>query len=154
MLLQSQTSQTLQPLIHQVDTVFHFKLICVIEVEASLTLLNTHKSIGADGISAHLLRTVVGAIAPSINKLFNLSLYSKDKSWKKTNVTPIPKTSNSKSPSNFRPISVLRVLSKVFESFSYPPPDLLLSNSTLSSTPLPVRIQTIPLHTGHAPKDC
>ena len=29
-----------------------------------------------------------------------------------------------------------------------------ISNSTLSPTPLPVRIQTIPLHTGHAPKDC
>ncbi len=32
------------PALHQVDTVFHFKPICVNEVEASLALLNTHKS--------------------------------------------------------------------------------------------------------------
>ncbi len=80
--------------------------------------VNTHKSTGADGISAHLLRTIAGAISPSITKLFNLSLLQGQipSEWKKVNVTPIPKTSISKSPSNFHPISVLPVLAKVFES--------------------------------------
>ncbi len=64
------------------------------------------------------LRTVAGAISPSITKLFNLSLLQGQipSEWKKANITPIPKTSISKSPSNFRPISVLPVLAKVFES--------------------------------------
>ena len=53
---------------------FHFKPFLVSDVTASLAHLNTHKSTGADGISAHLLRTVAGAIAPSITKLFNASL--------------------------------------------------------------------------------
>ncbi len=98
---------------------FHFKPICVNEVAASLALLNTHKSTGVDGISSHLLRTVAGALSPSITKLFNASLLQGQipSEWKQANVTPIPKTSNSKSPSNFRPISVLPVLAKIFESF-------------------------------------
>ena len=100
------------PALHQVDTVFHFKPICENEVAASLALLNTHKSTGVDGISSHLLRTVAGALSPSITKLFNASLFQGQipSEWKQANVTPIPKTSNSKSPSNFRPISVLPVI--------------------------------------------
>ena len=105
------------PTLPQGDTVFHFKPILVSDVTASMVHLNTHKSTGVDGILAHLLRTVAGAIVPSVTKLFNASLLQGQipSEWKKANVTPIPKTPNSKSPSNLRPISVLPVLAKVFE---------------------------------------
>ena len=57
-------------------------------------------------------------IAPSVTKLFNANLLQGQipSDWKKANVTPIPKTSTSNSPTNFRPISVLPVLTKVYES--------------------------------------
>ena len=43
------------PTLHQVDSVFHFKPVCVSDVAASLIHHNTHKSTGADGVSAHLM---------------------------------------------------------------------------------------------------
>ena len=106
------------PSLYQVKTSFHFKPMLQDDVAAALTNLNTHKSTGADGISAHLLRMVALAIAPSVTKLFNASLLQGQipSDWKKANVTPIPRTSTSNSPTNFRPISVLPVLAKVYES--------------------------------------
>ncbi len=39
--------------------------------------------------------------------------------WKISNIVPIPKGSNSTSPSNYRPISLLSVVSKVLEKIIY-----------------------------------
>lgn len=118
------------------DSTFHFRTILEDEVRAALKKLNPHKATGVDGISAHLLQIVASDVAPSITKLFNDSLTCGQipTEWKKANVTPIPKTTTSHSISNFRPISVLPIIAKVFESlihhqlYTY-----LTSNSLLTS---------------------
>ena len=101
----------------------------------ALKKLDIHKSTGVDGLSAHLLCMVAGGIAPSITSLFNFSLKSGEipSDWKKANVTPVPKSSTATSlVSNFRPISVLPVIAKVFESvvhqqlYSHPTSNSLL----------------------------
>ena len=58
------------------------------------------------------------SIAPSLTKLFNLSLISGTfpSEWKVARIVPIPKTdSPSVSASDYRPISILPVVSKVLE---------------------------------------
>ena len=82
-----------------------------------LESLDTSKSNGPDGISARMLKHTAAFIAPSITQLFNQSLQSckVPSKWKSSLVVPVPKGSNCHSPSNYRPISLLVVLSKILE---------------------------------------
>ena len=55
--------------------------------------------------------------SPSLTKLFNQSLSTGiiPLSWKKSLVVPIPKNKEVSNPSNYRPISLLPIVSKVLE---------------------------------------
>ncbi len=79
--------------------------------------LELNKATGHDGISARMLKEAGHAIVPSITKLINLSLETCKfpESWKKANVIPIHKKGDTCKVSNYRPISVLPVISKIAE---------------------------------------
>ena len=79
--------------------------------------LDINKSNGPDGISARMLKHTAASISPSITQLFNQSLHScrVPSEWKSSLVVPIPKGSDAGSPNNYRPISLLVVLSKILE---------------------------------------
>ena len=70
-----------------------------------------------DAISARMLKHTASAIAPSVTELFNHSIHTGQlpKDWKVSHVVPIPNRPGAKSPSDFQPISLLSVLSKVLE---------------------------------------
>ena len=87
------------------------------EVCELLKSLDVSKANGPDGISARMLRCTANAIAPSLTKLFNCSITCgrPPDSWKMSSVVPIPKISRAKSTSDYRPISLLSILSKVLE---------------------------------------
>ena len=81
-------------------------------VDQVLTLLQSvdpSKASGPDGISARMLLSTAISIAPAIMKLFNLSLVSGifPSEWKIAQVTPVPKSSQTSDPSQYRPISLL-----------------------------------------------
>ena len=82
-----------------------------------LTNLDVSKSSGPDRISAKMLKHTAVSIAPSITKLFNLSITNGrvPRGWKLSSVVPIPKSGKPQSPDNYRPISLLCILSKVLE---------------------------------------
>ena len=93
-------------------------LYCEIEyVEELLLKLDTSKSDGTDGLSGKMLKCTATCIAPSVTQLFNLSirLGKLPDAWKTSFVVPIPKSSKNHLPSNYRPISLLCILSKVLE---------------------------------------
>ena len=91
------------------------------EVLELLSDLDCNKSTGPDDISARMLKATASSIAPSLARLFNLSLTSGcfPDSWKLARVVPIPKSTNSSSPSNYRPISILSIISKILERLVY-----------------------------------
>ena len=64
-----------------------------------------------------MIRGTATAISPAITKIFNLSLKQSrvPDLWKVSNVTPIPKDGDLTSPCNYRPISLLSLISKVLE---------------------------------------
>ena len=64
-----------------------------------------------------MLKSTAHSIAPSLTKLFNISisLGHFPQCWKMSSVVPIPKSSNHKEASNYRPISLLPVVSKLLE---------------------------------------
>ena len=86
-----------------------------------VTSLDVLKASGQDGISARMLKATACSIAPSLTKLFNLFLQSGTipSVWKKSLVVPIPKNSEMKDPTNYQPISLLPIVSKVLECHVY-----------------------------------
>ena len=78
-----------------------------------------NKSPGPDCLPAWVLRDLADVLSSPITHLFNWSLrvgYVPE-SFKCANVTPIAKCSVPSQPSDFRPISLLPILSKVLEKF-------------------------------------
>ena len=87
------------------------------EVHDALNLLKREKASGPDGISNRVLIEIADQIAPHLAHLFNLSLTScrMPTSWKIANVTPVFKKGDPSILNNYRPISLLNALEKVFE---------------------------------------
>ena len=71
-----------------------------------------------DNIPAKVLKITANIIAPSLTYIFNISLqsgiYVDD--WQLAKIIPIYKSEDRKKCENYRPISILPVISKVFES--------------------------------------
>ena len=96
-----------------------FKFSCV-DIETVNNLfknLPVNKATGIDGYQASLLKMCAPSLAPSLVYLFNksLSLGTFPSSFKKGKVTPLFKSNSKLEPGNYRPITVLPILSKFLE---------------------------------------
>ena len=92
----------------------------LINVEEVLILvgdLPAGKADGLDGIPACLLKASISYIAGSLTHTFNLVIFTRiiPTDWKSATVTPIFKADSRFGPNNYRPISVLSVIAKLFE---------------------------------------
>ena len=76
-----------------------------------------YKALGPDNLPTLVLKECAEVLAPSITAVINFSLREGVQltNWKKANVSPIFKKGNSKLTENYRPISLLPVISKVQE---------------------------------------
>ena len=86
-------------------------------VKKQLKSLKVKKSTGIPGLPAWLQKDGSDAISEPLTLLMNRSLrggYIPDE-WKHALVTPIHKAGSKSAPSNYRPISVLPVFSKILE---------------------------------------
>ena len=83
----------------------------------SLRHLPTRKAVGLDGLSGYFLKLSAPSIASSLTTVFNLSLSSGSfpDLWKKAKVSPLFKEGSLFDRSNYLPISVLAILSKILE---------------------------------------
>ena len=99
------------------DTRFTFSPISVRQTQRMIEAIPSSKATGLDGISARLLKTAASAIAPSLSKLINICIAGGTfpSAWKEAKVTPIHKGNSKSDKNNYRPISVLPVLSKILE---------------------------------------
>ena len=105
------------------------------EVEKLLCSLKVKTSTGPDGISSHMLRNAAFSVSSSLHKIFNLSLLTGHfpTDWKSSNITPVYKSGNKSLVSNYRPISLLPIPSKVLECIVH---NRLLRDDILLYTPL------------------
>jgi hypothetical protein len=87
------------------------------EVMHHLSHLDPSKAAGPDGIPGRILKECSSVIAPSLCSLFNHSLHSGTlpTEWKSANVTPVHKKEKKEPATNYRPISLLTIISKVLE---------------------------------------
>jgi hypothetical protein len=91
------------------------------EIIDQLKILDTSKAYGPDGIPPVLLKTAGEIIAPSLLSIFKKSLEIGyfPKNWKQANVYALFKKGDPGIASNYRPISLLNIIAKVFEKIIY-----------------------------------
>ena len=99
------------------DTVISDLTLNESTVLAALKGLKVGKATGPDEIPAKLLKETASVIASSLCKIFNKSLQlgSLPSDWKLANVVPVHKKGAKDHVENYRPISLLPIVSKVFE---------------------------------------
>ena len=87
-------------------------------VRRPLSSLDIHKSSGPDGISPLALRSCAPDLTPVLTRLFrhSYSVGVVPDSWKSGLIHLIPKKGDGSDPSNYRPIAITSLLSKVMES--------------------------------------
>ena len=87
------------------------------ELKSILKSLDPSKSTGIDGISLKMLNLASDVLLPSLLQMINISLHTGvfPDVLKEARVIPIHKGGPSEDPSNYRPISILPIVSKVIE---------------------------------------
>ena len=92
-------------------------LVTAEQASQLLHTLKPNKATGGDGVPARLLRGLSDEIGPALANLINNTLLTRrvPQSWRQATVTPVPKKSNPLKPSDYRPISILDQMSKLWE---------------------------------------
>ena len=121
--------------INPVETSFQFAEIPEDVVLKALSSIDVTKATGPDGISAKLLRMTSPAIARSLTALFNTSqkLGQFPTEWKQANVCPVPKPGDKELVKNYRPVSLIPIIAKVFKSLVHQQIYAYLTNSNILS---------------------
>ena len=96
---------------------FSFNPVSVEKIGDMLKVHNSSKATGPDNISARFLKDAADLIAPFIAHIINLSLEqgTVPDDMKHSKVIPLFKKGDRSDPGNYRPVSILSVVSKVLE---------------------------------------
>ena len=103
------------------DSVFSLKTPSIGRVHKLLTKIDEKKSVGLDKIPSKLLKIAADIVAPSLTAIFTASINTGifPNEWKESRVSPVYKSGARNDPSNYRPISVIPVIAKIFEKIVY-----------------------------------
>ncbi|CAB3992988.1 Hypothetical predicted protein, partial [Paramuricea clavata] len=103
---------------HDLETPVLSEIILTVEeVQAVLETLDVTKATGPDNVPARLLKETAPVISTSLCTLFNKSLSqgALPEDWKIANIIPVYKKGEKEYAENYRPISLLSIVSKVLE---------------------------------------
>ena len=99
------------------NTYFKIPVITSEQVCRIISTLDSSKAIGLDGIGPRIIKLIDHLLSPSIAALINKSMLTGrfPDQFKLAKVFPIHKTGSKSDPANYRPISILPTISKIFE---------------------------------------
>ena len=100
---------------------FRFGVISEQNIGDAIGKINTANSFGHDNISSYFLKLALPFTSGSLEHLFNIAIETSTfpDSWKIARVTPIFKEGDKCERSNYRPISVLPVIARLFEKLVF-----------------------------------
>ena len=100
-----------------VNSPFQFTHVSVGEVKALLLDIDSTKATGYDTIPPKLVKAAANELAQPISSLVNMSISLScfPHELKKSETSPLYKSQDNLEPQNYRPLSVLTCLSKIFE---------------------------------------
>ena len=96
-----------------------FSVVTVEDVASSLKSVNPFKATGSDQVPSIILQKCYPTIAPTLTRIINISLSSGEfpLSFKLSHVSPLFKSGDPTLPKNYRPVSLLPVISRITEAF-------------------------------------
>ena len=105
------------------NTRFHFENIEDQHIRDAIAKIKTSKGFGNYSISSYFLKLALPAVRKSLTYLFNRSINQCKfpTTWKIARVTPMFKDGDKKAKENYRPISVLPFICRLFEKKIYSP---------------------------------
>ena len=105
---------------YQPQTLFFYR-VTKIEIANLIATLKNKNSVGSDGISSKILKTAAPIISSYLKTAFNKCIAECvfPRSLKIAKIIPIFKAGDRKLTSNYRPISILGNVSKIFEKIIY-----------------------------------
>ena len=122
-LAQEIPSSEIDPLayVNSVDGVFSLQRINVQKVIKLLKAIDVSKTTGLDKIPNRLLKIAANVVAPSLTGIFNQSLVTGifPSDWKMAKLSPIFKNGSKSDLNNYRPVSVIPTVAKIFEKIIY-----------------------------------
>ena len=97
--------------------VFRLTYVSRIFVEKELKILKRKKATGLDNLPSSLLKDCAISLSKPLSFIINLSITTGKvpNVWKMAKIVPIHKSGATGKPENYRPISVLPILSKILE---------------------------------------
>ena len=103
------------------DKAFSLKALNVLTVCKLLSDINERKATGLDKIPCKLLKLAGVIVGPSLTSIFKSSIDNGicSSEWKVAKVTPIFKKGAKSDLNSYRPISVLPIVSKIFQKIIY-----------------------------------
>ena len=111
-----------------------FKTVENSKVHKLLLVLSISKAVGVDKISGKILKIAASAISPSLRHILNYAIINSSfpSDGKLARVLPPYENGPRNLPGNYRPISVLPVISKVFERILNNQLNGYLTNKTIT----------------------
>ena len=101
----------------QATDFYSFQVVTYQDVHDLLSGIDPSKATGNDDIPGIVLKNLARVFTPSLLRLINLSLARSyvPRIWKIANVCPLHKSGDATQPMNYRPVSLLPVVSKLLE---------------------------------------
>ena len=87
------------------------------QVADIISSLSNTTAFGLDQIDTSIIKLIKNEVLPAVTHMINLSITSRKfpSTWKKSKIIPLHKKDDLLDPKNYRPVAIVRILSKILE---------------------------------------